>query len=664
MSEKVKRLIEYIISFPVMIAFVLVSFAVIKYMDWFEVDGVLMISYSALFLVLSAVLLLVDMEKIDIVLYLIMSAVICLISRDMGVLKMIGAAFFIALILYILRNDKVKKYGWTVVTVISFAFWIFNYWGAEKYVVISLIVMLFYVLISFVKKESVYYAAVPVGLAIVLVLLPTSDDPYEWGIVKKAIDGISKVCERVVDEVSYAFSGIANKSYTGYSEEGGLSGGLISNERDEMTFAHDGLRTRVYLKGKSFLEFDEDGANTADEDDGNKWFAAYINALYHSGFSKEDIYCFSRLVDCDARYKYLKTTDIIKPICTLKLYADPLPEKKKRGFDYRLKCIMIDYNSPDVIESLLTFDGDQMYEDYDTICEYAKEIYYLDFTKLISREDYEAGQKVDLSRYLDSSFASERVKELAEEVTAGCDTAYAKADAINKFLHQYEYDLSTDLTDSDNYIDSFLFEEQKGYCVHFASAMVEMLRAVDVPARYSVGYMHDERGTDIVKSKEAHAWPEAYINGFGWVPFEPTPSSEYGMASWGLKSKRAQATQGDGSPGQVSQDSHKNDQGDGSPGQISQKPHKNDQGDRPHGSDDKRDGKLRYLFAFVASIAFVILLVIAIKKVRYALLSPEMKLVYDVRVLEDKIGEEAVKKEYAELYETYLRVRFRGDKLS
>jgi hypothetical protein len=194
--------------------------------------------------------------------------------------------------------------------------------------------------------------------------------------------------------------------------------------------------------------------------------------------------------------------------------------------------------------------------------------------------------------------------------------------------------------------------------------MVEMLRAVDVPARYSVGYMHDERGTDIVKSKEAHAWPEAYINGFGWVPFEPTPSSEYGMASWGLKSSRAQANQGDGSSGSTSQESHINDQGDGSPGQISQKPHKNDQGDRPHGSDDKNDGKLRYLFAFVASIAFVILLVIAIKKVRYALLSPEMKLVYDVRVLEDKIGEEAVKKEYAELYETYLRVRFRGDKLS
>lgn len=666
MSEKVKRLIEYIISFPMMIAFVLVSFATIKYMDWFLVDGVLMISYSALFLVLSAVLLFIDLEKLDIVLYLIMSAVICVIARDMGVFKMVAASFAIALVIYILRNEKIKKYGWPFITLLGFAFWIFNYRDAEKYTVISLVVMLFYVLISFVKKENVYYAAVPVVLAISLLALPTSDDPYEWGIVKKAVEGVQKVCARVVDEVSYAFSGIASKSYTGYSEEGGLSGGLISNEREEMSFSHDGLRTKVYLKGRSFLEFDAEGAKDVDEDDGNKWFATYMNALYHSGISNSDVYNFSRLVECDARYKYLKTTDIIKPICTLKVYADSVPEKKKRGFDYKLKYIIIDYKSPDVVESLLTFDGNQMYEDYDTICDYAKDIYYLDFTKIVSREEYEASKDIDLSRYLDSSFASERVKELAKEVTKGCDTPYAKASAINQFLHQYTYDLGADLTESNNYIDSFLFEDQKGYCVHFASAMVEMLRVVGVPSRYSVGYLHDERGTDMVKSNEAHAWPEAYIEGFGWVPFEPTPSSEYGMVSWGFGKR----DQGDGPAGSTSQDYHKNDQGDGPTGSISQKPHANDQGDGPRGtnkpSDNSSDksGKLRYLFAFAASIAFAVLLVIAIKKVRYALMSPENKLIYDVRVLEDKIGEEAVKKEYSDLYATYLRVRFRGDKLS
>ena len=80
-------------------------------------------------------------------------------------------------------------------------------------------------------------------------------------------------------------------------------------------------------------------------------------------------------------------------------------------------------------------------------------------------------------------------------------------------------------------MDDFLFKSQKGYCVHFATAMVALLRSADIPARYVQGY---GTGTPIVGSVpqryavsqgDAHAWVEVYFPGAGWVPFDPTPVS-------------------------------------------------------------------------------------------------------------------------------------------
>ena len=128
----------------------------------------------------------------------------------------------------------------------------------------------------------------------------------------------------------------------------------------------------------------------------------------------------------------------------------------------------------------------------------------------------------DIDRYLDTSMATERMEELVRSITDGLDDPYDKALAIEKYLHtHYKYNKKVDLRGYDNYVDAFLFEVQKGYCVHFASAMVVMLRIAGVPSRYVSGYHYNYR-TTMVMSSDAHAWPEAYISGVGWVPFEPT----------------------------------------------------------------------------------------------------------------------------------------------
>lgn len=134
----------------------------------------------------------------------------------------------------------------------------------------------------------------------------------------------------------------------------------------------------------------------------------------------------------------------------------------------------------------------------------------------------------------------ERVAALAAEVSGGGWTSrYNQVKAIEQFLqNNYRYSLkSKPADDGEDFVDHFLFEQQQGYCVHFATAMVIMLRTQDIPARWVKGYQSGEavaeRTTEDgivetqykVRAQDAHAWVEVYFPEVGWVPFDPTPAS-------------------------------------------------------------------------------------------------------------------------------------------
>src|SRR5439155_506436 len=63
----------------------------------------------------------------------------------------------------------------------------------------------------------------------------------------------------------------------------------------------------------------------------------------------------------------------------------------------------------------------------------------------------------------------------------------------------------------------------------FAAAMTVLARIERIPARVAVGFTRGDKqadGTWLVKSHDAHAWPELYFTGYGWLPFEPTPRGD------------------------------------------------------------------------------------------------------------------------------------------
>lgn len=110
---------------------------------------------------------------------------------------------------------------------------------------------------------------------------------------------------------------------------------------------------------------------------------------------------------------------------------------------------------------------------------------------------------------------------------------YAYAQAVANYLKkQYTYSLDLEeLPSGADAIEYFLSEGRKGYCMHFASAGVAILRHLGVPSRYASGYVIPKSGfvetedgyTAEVLDSQGHAWVEIFLDGLGWVPVEMTP---------------------------------------------------------------------------------------------------------------------------------------------
>lgn len=115
---------------------------------------------------------------------------------------------------------------------------------------------------------------------------------------------------------------------------------------------------------------------------------------------------------------------------------------------------------------------------------------------------------------------------VAQQVAAGAVTPYEQALALQEYFRGFEYDLEVPAGHSTSAIKDFL-ERRSGYCEQFAGTFAAFARSLGLPSRVAVGFTQGERGGDgryRVRSLNAHAWPEVWFDGIGWVLFEPTPS--------------------------------------------------------------------------------------------------------------------------------------------
>ncbi len=139
--------------------------------------------------------------------------------------------------------------------------------------------------------------------------------------------------------------------------------------------------------------------------------------------------------------------------------------------------------------------------------------------------------------YLNVPSAFRSLTALARRVTANAATPYAKAIALQNWFAdsgQFSYSLSATEPPDASGLSHFLTVSRRGYCQQFAFAMAVLARLLGIPSRVAIGFTAGSPtgiNTWEVKTSDAHAWPELYFQGAGWLRFEPTPTGSAGQGT-------------------------------------------------------------------------------------------------------------------------------------
>ena len=131
--------------------------------------------------------------------------------------------------------------------------------------------------------------------------------------------------------------------------------------------------------------------------------------------------------------------------------------------------------------------------------------------------------------YLQLPALDRRIAELARTFAAGAAGDLARVRSIERHLRSdFAYTLELPDREMADPLANFLFARRKGHCEYFASSMAVMLRSLGIPARLATGFQsgvyNPVSDLWLIRASDAHSWVEAWIPGYGWKTFDPTPA--------------------------------------------------------------------------------------------------------------------------------------------
>lgn len=401
------------------------------------------------------------------------------------------------------------------------------------------------------RNPEVIDSLTPIFLAMIIgiYMIPTKAEPINWDKAKEAIDVVVDKGVQIVTDIRYALGFTDDEFAVQFGSNAEHLGGDL-NQSSNIYLTMYGKRT----DGNGYIV-----CNYKDEYTGKGWKENNLKTPYSSEEYKLDYYealdTFKRLgLTGNATDDYVKTRHYTltysnlrtktlfgfsrltgyntDPIATDTSSSNILIEKSQgTGFDYKTGFMDVDYTDSTVIgilRNLQDFD----YADYKNMDDRQQ--------VLEARSDYIYKHYMNLPDTL-----PDRVYELADTITEGKDNDYDRLKAIEEYVRTYTYTKTPAKTDNEDFVDGFLFDTKEGYCTSYATAMAVLARCEGIPNRYVEGFTvdyseHSKEKTDTyyVRGTDSHAWVEAYIEGFGWVPFEPTSGYEDGRyGTWTPEAK-------------------------------------------------------------------------------------------------------------------------------
>ena len=176
---------------------------------------------------------------------------------------------------------------------------------------------------------------------------------------------------------------------------------------------------------------------------------------------------------------------------------------------------------------------------------------YLALDRTVAPAFGQAGREAFLDDLLtderyQAAWAYRPIWDEARRLGARADSPYEATLAVERWLRTtggFRYEERPPLADATTGppLVDFVVRHRSGYCQHFAGTMALMLRMLGIPARVAVGFTSGKWDGKqwVVSDVNAHAWVEAWFDGYGWLPFDPTPGRGSFSASYTLASDSA-----------------------------------------------------------------------------------------------------------------------------
>lgn len=390
-----------------------------------------------------------------------------------------------------------------------------------------------------IKGHIVFLSPFIIVPCLVIALSNAPKNPYDWKLFTKLMYIAS---EKIKGQISLINAG--NDDYIehgiGFSDSNRLVDNLNKNDKDimDLTYARR-AESPMYLRGCIYDTFENQQWITTYSETHNDYLMDTMETIaaiytYDGDFTSY----YMRDVTINVHYNMFNTKYIFLPSkvrlggeriddMNLVRTGDNYMFDKQRGYGttYTFRYYMLNRTNPELhilMEQAGNLDSDiwqnvdtKFFSSYDCDKTYDSYLQYKDRVYQVYLEDIELSP--ELRAYMD-------------QVYEGAETDIDKLERIEEMLSGYTYTLSPgplpeDINTASEYLDYFILEKQEGYCSYFATAFILLARAEGIPARYVEGFrvVKGNQNVTTVSSSDSHGWPEAYIEGFGWVNFEPTP---------------------------------------------------------------------------------------------------------------------------------------------
>lgn len=501
---------------------------------------------------------------------------------------------------------------------------------------------------------------------LLMACMPAPKEPYDWLWAKNIYRQAREAFLVFTENIRWGGGEAFGMAFSGFSESAALGGGVKEDADEVMVLAlQRGSLRNVYLTGSVYDTFD-----------GRQWRQRYRNdsqdvlldtAETVCGVRRyHDLYGTDYLKEARIRiqYRHFHTKYVFSPLKTWNVdeiggntgyfcEGENLRWRRYQGYgaEYEVRYFQMNTGQETFYRFLEAaaggyreaagpeegetgqagFPGEAgepgpgMLTDEEIWKEVRKE-YGGEAGSGLTLENLEEHRSKIYENYLGDITLSEAAEEYLAKITGDAGTDVEKLRAIEKELSSYTYtatpgELPGRVGDEGEFLDFFMLESRKGYCTYFATAFVLLARKEGIPARYVQGFCVPvtDGGETFVYSNMAHAWPEAYIAGAGWIPFEPTPG--YGGIRYVPWKLQQPGPDGPGENGEVQEETLF--------AETQEDIRESEETERRQEDREQKESSWNRLFWIIPGILAVCVLVSALdyvwRKYRYGKMDPEGK---------------------------------------